>query len=79
MKKLLAIAVIAATFTACNDQKKADETTVTKDTTMVVTKDTMPVVTKDTTPVVTTTTTTKDTLKKVEGKMDNKKVVVKKP
>ena len=80
MKKFLAIAVIAASFTACNNEKKADEsTTVTKDTSMVVTKDTTAVVTKDTTPVVTTTTTTVDTMKKVEGKMGDKKMEVKKP
>jgi len=63
MKKFLAIAVIAATFTACNDEKKADETTVTKDTTTVVTPDTTTVVTPDTSKVVTTTTTTVDTMK----------------
>jgi hypothetical protein len=68
MKKFLAIAVIAATFTACNDEKKAEETTVTKDTTMAVVKDTTAVVTKDTVPVVTTTTV--DTLAK---KMEEKK------
>ena len=78
MKKILAIAVIAATFTACNDSKKSEETVVTKDTAMVVTKDTT-VISKDTTPVVTTTKTTVDTLKKVEGKMNDKKVEVKKP
>ena len=78
MKKLLAIAVIAATFTACNNEKKAEDTTVTKDTSMVVTKDTT-VISKDTMPVVTTTKTTVDTLKKVEGKMNDKKVEVKKP
>ena len=63
MKKFLAIAIIAATFTACNDEKKAEETTVTKDTTTVVTPDTMTVVTPDTSKVVTTTTTTVDTMK----------------
>lgn len=78
MKKLLAIAVIAATFTACNNEKKAEDTTVTKDTSMVVTKDTT-VISKDTMPVVTTTKTTVDTLKKVEGKINDKKVEVKKP
>ena len=62
MKKFLAIAIIAATFTACNDEKKADETTVTKDTSMVVTPDTTTVVTPDTSKVVTTTTTTVDTM-----------------
>ena len=63
MKKLLAIAVIAATFTACNNEKKAEETTVTKDTSMVVTPDTTTVVKPDTSKVVTTTTTTVDTMK----------------
>ena len=63
MKKFLAIAIIAATFTACNDEKKAEETTVTKDTTTVVTPDTMTVVTPDTSKVITTTTTTVDTMK----------------
>lgn len=78
MKKILAIAVIAASLTACNDKKKSEETLVTKDTTLVVTKDTT-VISKDTMPVVTTTQTTVDTLKKVEGKMNDKKVEVKKP
>ena len=63
MKKFLAIAIIAASFTACNDEKKAEETTVTKDTAMVVTPDTTTVVTPDTSKVVTTTTTTVDTMK----------------
>ena len=40
MKKFLAIAVIAATFTACNDEKKEGETVVTKDTTTTVETDT---------------------------------------
>ncbi len=62
MKKFLAIAVIAASFAACNE-KKADETVVTKDTTTVVTPDTTTVVTPDTSKVVTTTTTTVDTMK----------------
>ena len=76
MKKFLAIAVIAATFTACNDEKKDESTTVTKDTSMVVTPDTT-VISKDTIPVVTTTTTTVDSLAKVEE--NNKKAEVKKP
>ena len=63
MKKFLAIAIIAASFTACNDEKKAEETTVTKDTSMVVTPDTTTIVTPDTSKVVTTTTTTVDTMK----------------
>ena len=61
MKKVLAIALIAASFAACNNKsdKKVDETK-TSDTTQVVTKDTATVV-KDTTIK---TTTTIDTLNK---------------
>ena len=61
MKKFLAIALIAASFAACNNSsdKKVDETK-TSDTSKVVTKDTATVV-KDTTVK---TTTTIDTLKK---------------
>ena len=67
MKKFLAIAAIAATFTACNNDKKTDE--VSKDTTTVVTP-----VTADTAKVVTTTTVSTDTVKKMEGqKMDTAK------
>ncbi len=62
MKKLLAIAVIAASFAACNE-KKAEETKVTKDTAVVVTPDTTTIVKPDTSKVVTTTTTTVDTMK----------------
>ena len=65
MKKFLAIAAIAATFTACNDEKKSEETT--KDTTTVVT----PAV-PDTNTVVTTTTTKVDTLAGNKMKDDNK-------
>ena len=56
MKKLLAIALIAASFTACNDGEKKTEETVGSDTTTQVTTtmDTATVI-KDT--VVTTTTT----------------------
>ncbi|MFN0083041.1 MAG: hypothetical protein ACKVOM_11035 [Ferruginibacter sp.] len=61
MKKFLAIAVIAATFTACNDEKKAVETVETKDTTTVVTPDTTTVVNT------TTSTTSSDTMKKEEA------------
>ncbi len=67
MKKFLAIAVIAATFTACNE-KKAEEPAVSKDTTTVVTPDTTKMVTPDTSKVVTTTTTSVDTMKKEEPK-----------
>ncbi|MEO6071521.1 MAG: hypothetical protein ABIN57_07510 [Chitinophagaceae bacterium] len=59
MKKFLAVAaIVAVTFTACNDTKTSDEST-TKDTTTIVTP-----VAPDTTKVVTTTTT--DTMH-VEG------------
>ena len=56
MKKLLAIALIAASFTACNNGEKKTEETIGSDTTQTVTttKDTATVV-KDT--VVKTTTT----------------------
>ncbi|MCP9751426.1 hypothetical protein [Ferruginibacter sp. HRS2-29] len=67
MKKFLAIAVIAASFVACNDGEKKVEETKSTDTATVVTPatttapaDTATVV-KDTTVKVTTTT---DTLKK---------------
>ena len=60
MKKLLAFAVVVASFVACNDS--TDKTTET-------TKDTMTVVTPDTSVVVkeTTVTTSTDTLKKVDS------------
>lgn len=62
MKKFLAIAVIAASFTACNDTSKKVEETKTSDTTSVVAPkmDTTMVV-KDTTVKMTTTT---DSIKK---------------
>ena len=63
MKKLLAFAVVAASFTACNDASKTTETT--KDTSMVKKTDTV--------PVVTTTTVTVDTLKKSDVKDTTKK------
>ena len=78
MKKFLAIVAIAATFTACNDEKKSDETT-TKDTSAVVTQK------ADTAAVVTTTTTTTDTMSMnkmadtTKMKMEDKKMEVKKP
>ncbi len=59
MKKLLAFAVVALSFTACNDAAKTTETTV--DTTLIKQTDTVPVVTT------TTTTTTVDTLSKVDS------------
>ena len=37
MKKFLAIAAIAISLVACNDEKKTEETTVTTDTTTVLT------------------------------------------
>ncbi len=60
MKKVLAIALIAASFAACNNSsdKKVEETK-TSDTTKVVTQDTATVV-KDSTVKTTVTT---DTLK----------------
>ncbi|HEY6062225.1 MAG TPA: hypothetical protein VIV35_01380 [Chitinophagaceae bacterium] len=60
MKKFLAIALIAASFAACNNSsdKKVEETK-TSDTTKVVTQDTATVV-KDSTVKTTVTT---DTLK----------------
>jgi hypothetical protein len=65
MKKLLAIAIIAISFTACNDSAKKTEETKSSDTTTVVTPamstpDTA-MVKKDTTIKMTTTV---DTLKK---------------
>ena len=59
MKKFLAIAVIAVSLVACNDESKSS--TETKDTTTVVTP-----VAPDTTQVVTTTEVTTDT-NHVEG------------
>lgn len=65
MKKLLAFAVVVASFTACNDAAKSSETT---------TSDTSTVVTKDTAMVVKETTTTVDTLNKMDvNKMDTTK------
>ncbi len=66
MKKFLAIALIAASFTACNDGEKSETTTT--DTTTVVTTPETPA--PDTATVVTTTTTTTDTVNKMSG--DNK-------
>jgi hypothetical protein len=62
MKKFLAIALIAASFVACNEGEKTEETTVTSDTTTVVTPvaaDTATVIT-DTTVTVSTDTTKKN-------------------
>ena len=67
MKKLLAIAIVAASFTACNDgaTKTETEKTGSDTTTTVVTPaaDTVKTVT-DTTVKTTTTTTPADTTKK---------------
>ncbi len=62
MKKFLAIAVIAASLTSCSDDKKTEDTVVSKDTAI----NTMPVTSVDTAKVVTTTetTTTVDTIVK---------------
>ncbi len=60
MKKVLAIALIAATFAACNNGDKKVEEKTTSDTTKVVTSDTATVVTDSTVK----TTVTKDTLNK---------------
>lgn len=66
MKKFLAIALIAVSFTACNDAKKEETTTTTTDTATVVTPAETPKM--DTVKVVTDTTVkttvTTDTLKK---------------
>ena len=60
MKKVLAIALIAATFAACNNGDKKVEETKTSDTTKVITADTATVVTDTTVK----TTITTDTIKK---------------
>jgi hypothetical protein len=57
MKKVLAIALIAATFAACNNGDKKVDETKTSDTTTVVTKDTATVI-NDTTVKTTITTDT---------------------
>ena len=56
MKKLLAFAVVVASFVACNDSADSSETTTT---------DTSTVIKADTATVVTETTVTTDTLNKV--------------
>lgn len=63
MKKFLAIAVIAASFVACNEGEKKTEETKTGDTSVVTVPtpagtDTTVKVTNDTTVKVTTTTDT---------------------
>ncbi|HSN59563.1 MAG TPA: hypothetical protein VLR49_01410 [Ferruginibacter sp.] len=65
MKKFLAIALIAASFVACNEGEKKVEETTTTDTTTIVTPavaDTLQVVTDST--VKTTVTTDTTTIKK---------------
>ena len=61
MKKFLAIALIAASFVACNEgEKKEESTTVTSDTTTVVAPaDTMQVVTDTTVKTTVNVDTTK--------------------
>jgi len=62
MKKFLAIALIAASFVACNEgEKKVEETTNTDTTTIVTpaTVDTLQVVTDSTVKTTVTTDTTK--------------------
>lgn len=63
MKKFLAIAILAASFTACNDGQKSEE--VTKDTNTVITTPETPA--PDTATVVTTTTTSTDTMNKMSA------------
>lgn len=65
MKKILAIAFIAASLVACNDsEKKVDETTTSDTSTTIITNaDTMQVITD---------TTIKTTTKEIDGKMDSK-------
>ncbi|MDB5203818.1 MAG: hypothetical protein JWQ27_3227 [Ferruginibacter sp.] len=63
MKKFLAIAIIAASFTACNDTEKKVDEVKTSDTSVITTPavaDTMKVVTDTTVK----TTVTTDTIKK---------------
>lgn len=63
MKKLIAIALIAVSFTACNEGEKKTEETIGTDTTTVVTQ-TMDTTTVITDTTVTTTTMPADTTKK---------------
>ena len=68
MKKLLAIALIAASLTACNNgDKKNEETKTTSDTTVTLTApkaDTIKTVTDTTVKTTTTMTPAKDSTKK---------------
>ena len=69
MKKFLAIALIAASFVACNDAKKEETTETKTDSVTTVTPapapmDTAHTAPMDTTSKMTTTTTTKDSTKK---------------
>ena len=68
MKKLLAFALVAASFVACNETK-TDKTT---------TKDSSIVVTPDTSVIVKETTVTVDTLHKSDVKSDVKVDTMKK-
>ena len=71
MKKLLAIALIAASFTACNDSAKTEEKTTGTDTSTVVVPaatapDSLKTTVTDTTVKTTTTTKAVDTAKKAK-------------
>jgi hypothetical protein len=64
MKKFLAIALIAASFVACNDAKKEETTTTTSDTTTTTTVTPAPA---DTTVKTTVTDTTVKTTTTVDS------------
>jgi len=65
MKKFLAIAIIAASFTACNDgEKKTEETHSDTAITVVPTADTVKTITDTTIKTSTETVEAKDTTKK---------------
>ena len=68
MKKLLAIALIAATFTACNNGEKTEETTTTSSDTMTTVvqnaPDTMVTIVDTTVKVSTDIIAGTDTIKK---------------
>lgn len=71
MKKFLVIALIAASFTACNDGEKTDETTTSSDTTTTVVPNAA-----DTIQQITTTTV--DTVTKVKEGDDDRNDTIKK-
>lgn len=60
MKKFLVIALIAATFTACNDGEKTDETTISSDTTTTVVPNPADTIQQITTTTVDTVTKVKE-------------------